>query len=184
MLVLKPLVLLTLGTVVLAACATVQLAPEQQTRLSELQAFADQIMQDWGSVTLEAKIQVGLWRRLGADRPIQMDQWVPIVRSYRLMMHPELLTAKRCAERTVAHALEWTRQGYGPGWYVAPVWAFPLVVAAEAARARAAEEARSKVAAATASRLRQLRGWTDTEFAEAQTECQAVIGRLKSQESR
>lgn len=184
MLILKPLLLLTLATVGLTACATVQLAPEQQTRLGELQAFADQIIQDWGSVTLEAKIQVGLWRHLGADRPIQMDQWVPLVRSYRLMMHPELLSTKRCAERTVAHALEWVRQGHGPGWYVAPVWAFPVVVAAEAARAKAAEEARSKVAEATATRLRQLRGWTDTEFVEAQRECQAVIGRLKSQESR
>ncbi len=176
------LVILALTVASLTGCGTVQLAPEQTTRLSELEAFADQMAEGLGSVTLEARTQLGLMRRLGADRPIIVDQWMPFVPSYRVVLHPELLSTKWCAEWVVAHGLEWARQGHAGGLYVAPVWAAPIVIAAEAARAQAAREKRAEVAAETRTRLRQVRGWTDTEFTKAHQECQQAATRFKAQE--
>jgi hypothetical protein len=182
---LKPLLLLILAAVSLTACAMGQLTSDQTTRLSELQAFADQIAQDWASVTVESRTQLGLipLYRLSADRPIYVDQWMPFVRSYRVVIHPEFLSTKWCAELTVAHGLEWARHGIAGGIVVGPAIAMPLIVlGARAAQEQRAEKIQDKVVSETGARLRQVRGWTDTEFRNAVSECQVVVGRLKFQE--
>lgn len=179
----KRLLPMILASVSLAACATVQLGPEQESRLAELQAFANQMTQDWGSVSLEVRTQLGLVRRLGADRPIIVDQWVPFIRSYRVVIHPELLSTKWCAEWTVAHGLEWARHGMAGGLLVGPAIALPfMALAARAVQEQRAAEARDKVVSETGARLRDVRRWTETEFLNAKSECQRVLIKLKFEE--
>ena len=183
MAILMPLAVLTLAAVSLTACATIQLTSDQTTRLAQLQAFADQIAQDWGSVTVEARTHHGLILlspRLGADRPMYVQRWMLF--SHRVVIHPELLSTKWCAEWTVAHGLEWARRGYAGTTVYAPIWALPLVLAAEALGKERAEKERENIAAEARGRLQNVRQWTETEFLNSITECRVVISRLREQE--
>ena len=107
---------------------------------------------------------------------------MPFLRSYRVVIHPELLSTKLCAEWTVAHGLEWARRGYAGTTVYAPIWALPFVLAAEAVRKERAEKERENVIADARARLQNARQWTETEFLNAITECRVVISRLREQE--
>lgn len=101
------------------------------------------------------------------------------------MIHPEFLSTKWCAELIVAHGLEWARHGMAGRIVVGPAIAMPFIVlGAKAAQEERAKELRDKVASETGARLRQVRGWTDTEFRNAVGECQGVVARLRFEERR